>query len=190
MCLCLFLSSRGLISIRLACWCSTFHSLWHFGCVRLLRFCQPVFEIPADDPPTTKTFSVQILYLTHRRLFDFPAMSQKGEVFDSNCMTLTRFVLQEQKKFKVSDRPVGLKAVKLTRFLFLACNRWLVAATQQHSDRCQGHRVSCKEGWHCTTVSSLNVPFFPFGFFSTSLGLTTSLALITSASHIDPSIQV
>lgn len=27
-------------------------------------------------------------------------MSQKGEAFDSNCMTLTRFVLQEQKKFK------------------------------------------------------------------------------------------
>jgi hypothetical protein len=28
-------------------------------------------------------------------------MSQKGEAFDSNCMTLTRFVLQEQKKFQV-----------------------------------------------------------------------------------------
>jgi len=27
-------------------------------------------------------------------------MTQKGEAFDSNCMTLTRFVLQEQKKFK------------------------------------------------------------------------------------------
>jgi len=27
-------------------------------------------------------------------------MSSKGEAFDSNCMTLTRFVLQEQKKFK------------------------------------------------------------------------------------------
>lgn len=27
-------------------------------------------------------------------------MSQTGEVFDSNCMTLTRFIIQEQKKFK------------------------------------------------------------------------------------------
>lgn len=28
-------------------------------------------------------------------------MSQTGEAFDSNCMTLTRFIIQEQKKFKV-----------------------------------------------------------------------------------------
>lgn len=27
-------------------------------------------------------------------------MTQQGQVFDSNCMTLTRFVLQEQTKFK------------------------------------------------------------------------------------------
>lgn len=27
-------------------------------------------------------------------------MTQQGPAFDSNCMTLTRFVLQEQRKFK------------------------------------------------------------------------------------------
>lgn len=27
-------------------------------------------------------------------------MTQQGPAFDSNCMTLTRFVLQEQKKYK------------------------------------------------------------------------------------------
>lgn len=27
-------------------------------------------------------------------------MTQQGQAFDSNCMTLTRFVLQEQRKFK------------------------------------------------------------------------------------------
>lgn len=27
-------------------------------------------------------------------------MSQNGQVFDSNCMTLTRYVLQEQRKFQ------------------------------------------------------------------------------------------
>lgn len=39
-------------------------------------------------------------------------MSQKGEVFDSNCMTLTRFVLQEQKKFKV-NKPVVVSPPEL-----------------------------------------------------------------------------
>jgi len=29
-------------------------------------------------------------------------MSQRGEAFDSNCMTLTRFIIQAQKKHKVS----------------------------------------------------------------------------------------
>lgn len=27
-------------------------------------------------------------------------MTQQGPAFDTNCMTLTRFVLQEQKKYK------------------------------------------------------------------------------------------
>lgn len=48
----------------------------------------------------TKLSRKLFFYLTSR-LSQFIAMSQKGEPFDSNCMTLTRFVLQEQKKFKV-----------------------------------------------------------------------------------------
>lgn len=44
-------------------------------------------------------------------------MSHKGEAFDSNCMTLTRFVLQEQRKFKVRNRLEAAKVDKIDEIL-------------------------------------------------------------------------
>lgn len=102
-------------------------------------------------------------------------MSQRGEAFDSNCMTLTRFIIQAQKKHKVSSHKIIFSITiivihKISEFLwcietiwlykykwnvhkYTECNRWINPTSSNCSNSCQGHRFCCPKSWYRSLVS-------------------------------------